>query len=79
MQPGWWSMLAALLLDAALVVLLPGLGLLASLACRLLTEQRQSCGERLLRLQPMQEVVRPMHFSPYSPGSHADGITSDEE
>lgn len=79
MLPSWWGLLAAVALDALLVVLLPGVGLLASLSCRLLTQQHQSCGERLLRLQPMREVVRPMRFSPYSPGALVTGIETDEE
>jgi hypothetical protein len=79
MLPSSWGLLAAVAVDTFLVVLLPVVGVLASLSCRLLTEQHQSCGERLLRLQPMREVVRPMHFSPYSPGALARGIETDED
>jgi hypothetical protein len=82
MRPSCWRLLLAVAVDALLVVGLPLLGMLAMLACRLLTVQRQSCGERLLRLQPMREVVRPMHFSPYSPAGYktAGGIeTGDDE
>lgn len=80
MRPSCWRLLLAVAVDALLVVGLPVLGVLALLACRLLTEQRQSCGERLLRLQPMREVVRPMHFSPYSPAGYktAGGIETDD-
>lgn len=80
MRPSSWRLLAAVAVDTLLVVGLPVLGLLASLTCRLLTEQRQSCGERLLRLQPMREVVQPMHFSPYSPAGKGmmGGIETDD-
>lgn len=65
----WWRLFAAVAVDACVAVCLPlGLGVVASLACRLATQQRQSCGERLLRLQPMREVVGPTHFSHYAPG-----------
>lgn len=83
MLPGWLRLLAAVLVDAVVLVVVPGLGLLLGLACRLLTQQHQTCGERLLRLEPVREVVRPMHFSPFSPGGRGaepgSGITSDEE
>jgi hypothetical protein len=56
-----WRLLAAVVFEAALV-LLPG-GLLLTLTWRLLSEERQNCGEGLLRLTPLREVVRPCHFS----------------
>lgn len=80
MRPSCWRLLLAVAVDSLLVVGLPVLGWLALLACRLLMEQRQSCGERLLRLQPMREVVRPVHFSPYSPAGYktVGGIETDD-
>jgi hypothetical protein len=78
MQPGSLRLVLAASVEAALAVVAPvfPLGVLASLACRLLTQQRQSCGERLLRLQPMREVVRPMHFSPYTRGAAGSARSS---
>lgn len=81
MRPSCWRLLAAVGLDALLVAGVPLLGALATLSCRLLTEERQSFGERMFQLQPMREVVRPMHFSPYSPARVGGGsiIGTDDE
>lgn len=83
----WWRLWAAALLEAGLLLLTLGLGIGLSLACRLLTAQRQGFGERLLRLVPLREVVRPMHFSPLPPrgssggggGTWSDGALSDDD
>jgi hypothetical protein len=81
MRPSCWSLLAAVAVDTLLVVGLPFLiGALATLACKVLTAEHQSFGERMLRLQPMREVVRPMHFSPYSPARVSGGsIGTDDD
>jgi hypothetical protein len=79
LRPSVMRLLAAVAVEAAVVVGVPVAGALASLACRMVTQQRQSVGERVLRLQSMRLVVRPMHFSPYSPGGAAGGIQTDSE
>ncbi len=79
MRPSSWRLLAAVAIDTLLVAGFPFLGALASLGCKLLQEQHQSFGERTLQLVPVREVVRPMHFSPYSPASYAGGIGTDDE
>lgn len=62
MPPPWWRLLTAVLLEAALVVVTAGIGVSGTLLCRMFTQQRQGFGERVLRLVPVREVVRPMHF-----------------
>eukprot|EP00878_Enallax_costatus_P017859 GHUV01018767.1.p1 GENE.GHUV01018767.1~~GHUV01018767.1.p1 ORF type:complete len:421 (+),score=106.85 GHUV01018767.1:583-1845(+) len=75
MFPSCWRMLAALALETGLVVLTAGTGVLVTLLCRMLTEQRQGFAERVLQLVPLREVVRPMHFNQLPPaGSGAGGL-----
>lgn len=82
MRPSCWRILAAVAVDTLLVVGLPvWIGVLATLSFKTLTAEHQSFGERMLRLQPVMEVVRPMHFSPYSParvGGVSIGSDDDE-
>jgi hypothetical protein len=80
MRPSVLRLLAAVAVETALVVCIPIVGALISLAFRLVTQQRQSAGEWVCQLQSMRLVVRPMHFSPYSPArGAAGGIQTDSE
>lgn len=80
LRPSVLRLLVAVAVETALVVGIPIVGTLISLGFRLLTQQRQSAGEWVTRLQSMRLVVRPMHFSPYSPAQGAaGGIQTDSE
>ena len=61
-----WLLLLSSFLEAAFLLLTVGLGVIPSVACRIVTPGRQSVVETLLGLMPLREVVRPMHFSPMS-------------
>eukprot|EP00775_Hariotina_reticulata_P008680 gene8680-8861_t len=67
MLASWPRLLGAVVLEAALLVLTAGLGVLVSLGCRLSSSQRQGFGERMAAIVPMKQIVRPMRFSPLPP------------
>lgn len=71
MLPSQWRMTTGVVLEAGLLVFTCGVGVLVTLLCRMVTEQRQSFAERVLQLVPMQEVLRPMHFNLMSPTGSA--------
>lgn len=73
MLPSGVRMVAAVVLEAGVVVLTAGMGVLVTLLCRMLTQQRQSFGERVLQLVPMKEFVRPMHFNRLPPAGSPVG------
>ncbi len=63
-QPRLEMLLLAVVLEACLVLSTAGVGVAVSLACRLLTVERQSFADRLLRLAPMREVTRSITLGP---------------
>lgn len=78
MLPSFRRVLVAALLEAALVVLTSGLGVLVSLGHRLLTQQRQSFSDRLMKFTPLREVVRPMSLSKLpAPATASFGCVAD--